>query len=1013
MYRALHRSSILLLLAFSTSARAGQVELISKVDPQSVSDTGTGASETQSISADGRYVVFLSEAPNLVPGQVDSNFNTDVFLYDRVAGTTELVSRNADSPTRAGNGGSFDAAISRDGRYVVFVSTAGDLVPGQRGQFPNGNLFGNIFLYDRLTGTTELVSHASSSREQEGAGDSWEPVISADGRYVAFVSIAWNLLEEPIPIDLNIFLYDRVSGKNELVSHASSSTRHPARGFSRFASISADGRFVAFLSFAIDLVPGQRDTNDTWDVFLYDRISKQNVLVSHASSSPTATTVSGSGSRRPVISADGSTVLFDSEATNLVPGQRSTAGRSNVFLFHRPTGKTSLVSHAFSSLTTAGDGVAGTFAVSADGGTVAFTSTGRNHVSRQTEGARRTFDVFLYSRTTGRITLVSGAGGSPTTAANAPSALRGISADGNAVLLQSAATNLARGVADANGTTDVFRYDRRSGKTVLVSHGADSDTTAAGGESRGSILSANGRWVAFQSATTDLASGVKDLNETMDVFLDGGPAARELVSQRAPDLPSDTPQGASRAASISADGRFVVFTSTASHLVAGQRDTNGATDVFLRDRALGTTVLVSRSAASPSTAGNGGSYDPRLSADGRFVAFLSGATDLVASPLAPDDLADVFLYDRVTGSMAHVGDTGIFTINSLATPPVISADGSFVAFVSYASDLVPGQIDGNRSEDVFLYERASGRTTLVSRIPGSAATAGDSFSGSPAMSADGRFIAFVSVNRNDIAPNVFLHDRVTGTTTLAGRTAWAEIGRVFPVLSADGRFLAFHSTATDLVPGQTDQPGTGDIFLYDRLSGVTTLVTHAPGSPATAVGVVQDRRFPEMALSADGRFLAFKSSSPELTAGQTRDVEPDIFLFDRGSGAVTLVSPDAGSPAADHGWESPRISADGQFVAFAAQPNYRFPTEEGYFHQSVFLYDRITGETVLASPSRFDPSVAANHHASDPLLSANGTALAFTSVAGDLVPHDHNVAPVFSTDYGSNADAFVYRVTDK
>jgi Tol biopolymer transport system component len=169
-------------------------------------------------------------------------------------------------------------------------------------------------------------------------------VISADGRYIAFVSTSWNLLgeEPPARFEAHVYLYDRVSGKNELVSHASSSPRQPERFFSFSPSISADGRFVAFLSASTDLVAGQRDTNDTWDVFLYDRISKQNVLVSHASSSPTAATVSGSGSRRPVISADGSTVLFDSEATNLVPGQRSTAGRSNVFLFHRPTGKTSL-----------------------------------------------------------------------------------------------------------------------------------------------------------------------------------------------------------------------------------------------------------------------------------------------------------------------------------------------------------------------------------------------------------------------------------------------------------------------------------------------------------------------------------------------------------------------------------------------------------------------------------------------------------------------------------------------
>lgn len=527
----------------------------------------------------------------------------------------------------------------------------------------------------------------------------------------------------------------------------------------------------------------------------------------HRSSFTRATSSSsanGPHSRRPAISADGSSVVFDSSAANVVPNQTGPAGRANLFLFHRPTGRTSLVSHASSSPTTRGDGATGSFAVSADGSFVAFTSAAKNHVDRQTEGGKRFSDAFLYSRASGRITLVSGAGGSSTVTANGPSAVRGISADGNLVLFQSSATNLVQGAADGNAASDVFLYNQRSRKAALVSHGAVSSGRTGNGESLGSILSADGKWVAFQSAATDLMSGAKDFNERVDVFLDGGAAGRELASRRAADLPSATPQGWSWVESMSADGRPL------------------------------------RGLLQP--AGNAFSSSPSLSADGRFIAFESRATNLVAGQIDPDDFEtaeDVFLYDRLTGAntlVSHAPDSPLTAVGTTGPSDEyveswmdldLSADGRFVVFVSFSETLIGvEQEEGSEFllQDVFLFDRETGAVTAVSQRSATR-------SYEPKISADGRFIAFtgdefVGYWANPIFDgNIFLYDRVKGSSTQVSYPTSKSCAGFFPhfkylysgnpLLSATGHVLASTSTSCELVPrdfngGPSDDPAFGD-----------------------------------------------------------------------------------------------------------------------------------------------------------------------------------------------------------
>jgi Tol biopolymer transport system component len=222
----------------------------------------------------------------------------------------------------------------------------------------------------------------------------------------------------------------------------------------------------------------------------------------------------------------------------------------------------------------------------------------------------------------------------------------------------------------------------------------------------------------------------------------------ELITRGAP--PSDTGNGYDHA--FSSDGRYVVFVSDVANLVPGQVDPGESSDVFLHDRETGTTTLVSRSAASPVTAGNAHSSHPVISADGRFVAFESDATDLVAGLVVPDPCCgNVFLYDRATGEMtlvSRVPGSPVTAGNGGSANPAISADGAYVAFTSSATDLVAGQVDARSTSDVFLYDRVTGTTILGSRTAASAVTTGNGTSSSPVLSADGTLGLFNSVAGN-------------------------------------------------------------------------------------------------------------------------------------------------------------------------------------------------------------------------------------------------------------------------
>ena len=442
------------LFIASSSAQNQPQTLIGITERASVASNGAqgnmGSWET-SISADGRYVSFDSAANNLVLG--DTNGYDDIFVHDRVTGETTRVSVASDGIQ--GNYYSFNPSISANGRYVAFDSNASTLVLGDT------NGCSDVFEHDRVTGETTRVSVASDGTQ--GIESSFSPSVSADGRYVAFESASSNLVVGDTNDYIDVFIHDRVTGETTLVSVASDRTQ--GNGGSYHPFMSGDGGYIAFVSWASNLVEG--DTNGSSDIFVHDQLTGETTRVSVASNGMQGNSSSGylfpfSGIFRPSISIDGRFVAFQSQASNLVDGDSAMCwgwslkqpiyyNCSDIFVHDRQTGETTRVS-------VASDGTQGNFdsyiqSISADGRYVAFESWASNLVLGDTNTAN---DIFVHDRVTGETSRVSVA--SDGTQGNNYSYYPSISADGRSVAYYSFADNLVLG--DTNDTADIFVRDR-------------------------------------------------------------------------------------------------------------------------------------------------------------------------------------------------------------------------------------------------------------------------------------------------------------------------------------------------------------------------------------------------------------------------------------------------------------------------------------------------------------------------------------------------------------------------
>jgi Tol biopolymer transport system component len=1022
-WAALCAGALLAGPAARAAGAPGPVRLVSAAEPALLADTAASASTFgdepagSQVSADGRFVVYVSRADDLVPGQPAADHRA-VYLFDRVTGLTSLLSHRVGSLSTPASGESAAPAISADGSKVVFTSTALDVVPGQScsGCMDDAR---SVFLYDRVSGATTLVSHLSGS-PAASEPTSRVAVLSADGRYVAFESEATHLLPGvTVEPGQNVYLFDSATGAISLVSHNAFSTNVAAKGGAGTPSISADGSYIAFTSNASDLVAAQTGPL-TNNAVLYDRTTGVVTLVSHHAAAPRQT---GNGSSfEAVISADGSSVVYVSLASDLVAGQRAGGGGRNAFVYDRLSGATMLASHAAASAVTTGNAETSELAVSADGRTVAFTSDSTDLVAGFTFTAgREAYNVFFFDKTSGAVTLVSHSAAAPAAAGDANSGGAALSTDGRFVAFGSSAHDLVAGQAAAAAPDNVYLFDRTTATMTLVSHAPGSPLAGAGGEL--AELSADGAFVYFVSTGAGLVAGVEDANGAEDLFVyDRDAGSNRLVTRRDPSLPSasagqESFVGGPPSSAVSDDGRFVVFSSYAPNLVAGQVDLEKVdlareSNVFLYDRETGARSLVSHAPGSPGTPMGPFSLKPMISGNGRYVAF----TNVVFGEYGIDGTEEVFLYDRLAdasllvshhaGSPTEFADCGSETV-------AISTSGRWVLFVSCAADLVTDQVLDlhNLSQQLFLFDRVAGTTALVSHNATSAVTPCNGEIENPVESGNGRWVAFVTT-ASDVVPGqsgsdftgVFLYDRVSGATILVSHAAaspttvasgWSNA----PSISGDGRFLAFDSTAGDLPPGQASGTAS-NVYLFDRVTGAMTLVSR-PGAAAPPAG---GGSF-DPVLSGDGRTLAFLSTATGLVPGVADTNQgADVFLYDRVAATLTLVSHAAGtaSQAADGpaGLYLPAISADGRFVAYLDAASDLVAGQLAAAPDSLYLYDRVTGANTLASRSAASPLAPAalgvrgaswaNGVRGGPWISAAGGTVVFSSVSPDLVAGDRN-----------------------
>ncbi|MBM7788417.1 TolB-like translocation protein [Tenggerimyces flavus] len=391
-----------------------------------------------------------------------------------------------------------------------------------------------------------------------------------------------------------------------------------------------------------------------------------------------------------------------------------------------------------------------------------------------------------------------------------------------------------------------------------------SSAGAQGNDDSGNpAISGSGRYVAFQSGATNLVPG--DNGAGFDVFVWDRVAGTTSLASVA--LGGGYANGGSSEPNLSADGRYVTFSSSASDLVAG--DTNGQSDVFVRDLVAGTTVLVT-------PGGNGFSGRPGISPSGRYVAFIAGASNLVAGDT--NGVADAFVADLTTGAIARVSlsTAGVQGNAEAYAMPTAVSDNGRVVFRSGATNLVAD--DTNGRWDLFVRDTLAGTTVRANLNSSGAQTQGDVFDES--ISADGRYVSFASYATDLVGgpfvggPEVYVRDLQLGATSKASvgpaaANGWSDQSSVSP----NGRYVTFRSVASNLVAGDTNE--TADVFLRDRQAATTTRVSVSTSGAQITSGI--GNGFPT--VSDDG-VVAFASDAANLVAGDSNNAD-DIFVRTR------------------------------------------------------------------------------------------------------------------------------------
>ena len=809
---------------------------------------------------------------------------------------------------------------------------------------------------------------------------------------------------------------------------------------SRSHAWSADGRFLTFSSQGNFVVPNQSGGNDRENVFLIDRQLDTVSLLSRSDSG--AVTGGNNTSRRQTISGDGSTVAFVSRATNLADDLTEIFDRVYVWRSDGRQLEGSLATEPHPQSMTRGTEPGGgpmddpELALDHDGSTLLIISGEDFGFEDPTPFGT---DILLRDLSSGVTTLVSRSVAQPDTGGNLGSPVDepdswAMNDAGDIVVFVSRATDLV--IGDQNGVeTDVFLFDASDQSLVAISSSASTGETG-NRLSRHVSMSGDGRYIAFESRATDLVKGMLDGNGEFepDVFLyDRNDASVILVSASSRD-PSRSGNRPSTAPRVDKQGRFLTFTSAARDLIEGYVDGNavGEEDIFRYEISTGDISLVSRSASSPRQSANAASGEPRIAGD--QIVFESLATDLLDGFVdrnGPDG-ADVYRYaPAVEGN----------TLMSFAVRPNLggngasflltaSSSGTGVVFFSAADDLVLVSGVRSRSGNVIGDTRGEPlehviRSNIMSLLEASAT--GDDGSSGAIVSDDGRFVAFNSLASN-LTPSkldtggqviqVFLYDRLAGENTLlTPRAGTVDLGAndssSLRAMSRDGSLVIVRSRATDLIEDFHPVGAIWNLFLIDRTNSKTTLISHDASNPLGS-GSRDSGSF--ASVSMDERCIVFHSEATNLVdpfIDLNGPVEDDVFLYDRTTGSITLVSESVvgGGHGSNGSTVFGGVSADCRFVPLISRSDNLIEglVNNTVFDTNVYRWDRESGDVDLISHRMGEPLVTANRTSGGVTMSADGQVVAFDSGATDLVagsaPIDNQVF------YWQSSDRLVRRVS--
>lgn len=783
-----------------TQNASAEIGLVSqRFDAPASSNTADGNSTTPAISSDGNVIAFLSNAINLRTNNVLENTSigtVEVFRFD-------VATSNLTPITPEAGGFASYPTLSGDGRYLAFISTATNLVPGDRP--PTSR---DVYLYDHQTEETRSLV--------EGSGlESLGTTFSANGTVLAFSSQATNVTVDAGGSTEDIFIYDVATELFECLTP-------DGNGRSYSPSLSADGRYVVFVSRATNLTDGDQRLSLP-RIFRHDTLTGQTLEVP-----------ASEGGYTPFISADGDRIIYGNRGGSANP-----------------------------------ENLNGELA-----------------------------DVFLY-------TVSSDEKQNITNGANGESLPRGINGSGNGVpIIQSTATSLA---GDHNtNVIRIYGYDLTNASWQGLTNNSASDLREA--------VVSNGA-TRIVGASQGPLLGIPDDNFLdSDIYLiDRAAETVEIVSATnvAYDLWGGNRESSN--AGISGDGRFIAFTTQATNLYPNDPG-GGATDLVVLDRETNTIEPITSGAnASDSTR-------PSISDNGDRISFDHRATNLL-DPLQSDNVEDVFVYERSTSTLKMLTNGG--PGNSVDAK--ISGDGNWVVFSSRNNTLVNN--DTNISTDIFLYELD---TDAITRLTEGA----NEGSNNATISTDGRYIAFQSFDDDLAGPNtpdstndIYLFDAVERELTLI--TGSAAGSHRWPAISGDGSRIVFRSSSDDF--SLEDTNGRSDIYVWNRSDNSFQRITSDDETERMVSG-------PD--ISADGRFITYtaEDNSQALDFQKT-----GVVRFDLATGTKKRLS----VPSTDD-HQGPQISDDGTLVVFHSFDRLLAPDNNLY--QDVFVVEAQTNTQNNAQP---------------------------------------------------------------